>query len=261
MRQAAAGDLGPLWVMAKRQTAGRGRMGRQWRSEPGNLHASLLLTLAGKPTLGPQLSLLAGICVYDTIVQLAVRSGCGVKLPLGSAGLRLKWPNDCLLGNAKLSGILGEAMVLGPQQSGTISLVTVTGIGLNLVTAPKLPDRPVTCLKDHGINADPERALTCLAQEFSRWLEIWQDGADFKSVLDGWKERSFAIGEKLSIKINGRAAQRMGVVPATQSGRENRHSVYEIFGRYAGLDATGALLLDTETDGLLSFAFGDVSLS
>ncbi|HEU0157682.1 MAG TPA: biotin--[acetyl-CoA-carboxylase] ligase, partial [Hyphomicrobiaceae bacterium] len=81
---ARAGENGPLWVMAHRQTAGRGRSGRKWASEPGNLHASLLLGLACPPAAVQQLSLLAGVAVIDAIAAAAA----GIPI----ANLRLKWP-------------------------------------------------------------------------------------------------------------------------------------------------------------------------
>jgi BirA family transcriptional regulator, biotin operon repressor / biotin---[acetyl-CoA-carboxylase] ligase len=96
---AEAGETGPLWIMARRQTAGRGRADRPWVSVPGNLHASLLIQLDCAPTAMPQLSLVAGVAVVD-----AIRQATGG----GPAGLRLKWPNDILIGPAKCAGILVE---------------------------------------------------------------------------------------------------------------------------------------------------------
>ena len=96
---AEAGETGPLWIVARRQTAGRGRADRHWVSVPGNLHASLLVQLNCPPGAMPQLSLVAGVAVVD-----AIRQATGG----GPAGLRLKWPNDVLIGQAKCAGILVE---------------------------------------------------------------------------------------------------------------------------------------------------------
>src|SRR5215472_12224070 len=90
MRRAVAGERGPLWIAARRQTRGRGRSGRHWLSEPGNLYASLLITLECQPGVAQQLSLVAGVAVVD-----AIRTAAG---GLGKPeGLRLKWPNDVLI--------------------------------------------------------------------------------------------------------------------------------------------------------------------
>ena len=87
--------------MARRQTQGRGRSGRHWASEPGNLYASLLQRLACPQSDVHQLSLLAGVAVVEAIAAAA-----GAQ-PI--AGLRLKWPNDVLIGGAKCAGILPES--------------------------------------------------------------------------------------------------------------------------------------------------------
>ena len=88
MRRALAGEAPPLWVLADRQTAGRGRAGRAWASQPGNLFASLLVSTSCPPALAGQLSLVAGVAAID-----AIRRAAGQAPP---AGLRLKWPNDIL---------------------------------------------------------------------------------------------------------------------------------------------------------------------
>lgn len=113
---ADAGCRGPLWLMARRQTAGRGRADRQWVSAAGNLHASLLLQLDSPPTALPQLSLLAGIATID-----AIRAAAPGSAP---AGLRLKWPNDVLIGQAKCAGILVETTGSQPRWGGLTTLAT-----------------------------------------------------------------------------------------------------------------------------------------
>src|SRR6266705_2602415 len=100
---ARQGEHGPLWIVAERQTAGRGRRGRAWISEPGNLFASLLLTAP------------AALAVHDAVAEVAA----GLK-PL----LAIKWPNDLLLGNAKFAGILIEGE---GDDDGAVAI----GIGVN----------------------------------------------------------------------------------------------------------------------------------
>src|SRR6267378_2624975 len=81
---ARAGERGPLWVTARAQTAGRGRRGRVWVSEPGNLYATLLLTDPAPPERAAQLSFVAALAVHDAIARLA---------PALAPRLALKWPN------------------------------------------------------------------------------------------------------------------------------------------------------------------------
>ena len=66
-RRAEAGERGPLWIVARRQTHGRGRSGRSWGSEPGNLYTSLLQTIACPVSAVHQIALLAGVAVFDAI--------------------------------------------------------------------------------------------------------------------------------------------------------------------------------------------------
>src|SRR5262245_60658958 len=98
LRRALAGEMGPLWIVAERQTGGRGRSGRSWLSEPGNLHASLLTVLPVSAPEAAQLSLVAGVAAVDAI-------RVAMSLPKDDA-LRLKWPNDVLITRAKAGGIL-----------------------------------------------------------------------------------------------------------------------------------------------------------
>src|SRR5438105_9448172 len=90
---ARAGERGPLWIVAERQSAGRGRRGRTWVSEHGNLFASLLLTNPSPIEHWPELSLVAALAVHDTVAELA--------RPLKTQ-LAIKWPNDVLLDGRKL---------------------------------------------------------------------------------------------------------------------------------------------------------------
>src|SRR5215813_8228038 len=112
---ARAGEQGPLWITARAQTAGRGRRGRTWVSEPGNLYGTLLLTDPAPPERAAQLSFVAALATHDAV------SACA---PALGGRLTFKWPNDVLLDGAKLAGILIEA-------EGTRPLLVAVGIGVN----------------------------------------------------------------------------------------------------------------------------------
>ena len=167
MRRALAGEAPPLWVLADRQTAGRGRAGRAWASQPGNLFASLLVSTSCPPALAGQLSLVAGVAAID-----AIRRAAGQAPP---AGLRLKWPNDILVGTAKTGGILVESTT---RSSGAERLAII-GIGLNLVSAPDDLSRAATFLSAHGLSLSPTRALCFLAEAMDGWLKTWNDAQGF----------------------------------------------------------------------------------
>ena len=113
MRRARAGRTEPVLLVAEHQSAGRGRMGRQWHSPPGSsLTFSLGLPLAPADWSG--LSLAVGVSLAESLA------------PLSSADVRIKWPNDLWLGSGKLAGILIETAGAGPSR------FAVIGVGINL---------------------------------------------------------------------------------------------------------------------------------
>jgi BirA family biotin operon repressor/biotin-[acetyl-CoA-carboxylase] ligase len=225
LRRVAAGETGPLWIMAETQSAGRGRSGRNWSSTSGNLHASLLVRLSSPSPKAYQLSLVAGVAVID-----AIRATMSLA---EDAHLSLKWPNDILLGTAKTGGILVESSTADG------GLVAVIGIGINLVSHPELPDRPATHLGAHGLVPDPERLLAAVAPSLAAWLDVWAEGDGFAAIREAWLARSGAIGQRMSIN----------------TGRET------IEGSFCGVDHDGALLLQDESGRERQFTFGDVTLA
>lgn len=228
VRHAARGARGPLWITARRQSHGKGRSGRSFQSPAGgNLYASLLLTLVAPAASLPQISLLAGVAAGD-----AIRAACGPMVP---PNLRLKWPNDILIGDAKLCGILTESSV---ATAGANAASVVIGWGINLATHPLNLDRPTTSLAAHGAHVSPEGMLDCLDAAFVRWSDIWAGGDGFGSVREAWLERAGAIGERLIINAGNGPME----------------------GRFVGLDDDGALLLADAAGQAQRVTYGDVAL-
>jgi BirA family biotin operon repressor/biotin-[acetyl-CoA-carboxylase] ligase len=224
--RALAGEAGPLWIMARRQSQGRGRSGRQWASETGNLYASLLQRLVCHQSVVHQLSLVAGVATLEAIAAAA-------RAPI--AGLRLKWPNDVLIGGAKCAGILPESqMVAGGSEA-----VVVIGIGINLARHPTSLGRAATHLALHGIELEPEAMLGFLAAAVERWVEAWDRGAGFARVRRAWLGYAGAVGESLSV----------------HTGKER------IAGTFLGLDDGGALLMLDVEGQARRLTFGDVTLA
>ena len=225
--RARAGERGPLWIVARRQTQGRGRSGRAWTSPVGNLYASLLQALACSPAVVHQISLVAGVAVFDAIAAVAGEKRI--------AGLRLKWPNDVLIGAAKCAGILAESQ-MGDRKP---EVVAVVGIGINLVSHPGDLERATTSLAAHGVNVAPEEMLGALAQSLQHWLGVWENGAGFARVRAAWLEGGGKAGESLAV----------------DTGRE------KIAGTFLDLDADGALLMQDGHGARRRVTFGDVSLA
>ncbi len=225
MRLALDGEALPFWVIADIQTAGKGRSGRMWVSQQGNLHASLAFRCTAPMEKAGQLSLLAGISVIDavqTTMDLAQ-----------TAELRLKWPNDILIGVAKAGGILVESTSLR-EGSGFLAIL---GFGLNLLAFPDVIGREVTALGRYGRPPEPHALLSALSERLFFWLERWKAGSDFGAVRQAWLERAGVLGEPIVIN--------------TAAGR--------VSATYQGLTDTGALLADV--GGVFrEFNYGDVAL-
>ena len=223
LARAAKGDHGPLWIAARQQTGGRGRNGRSWSSPPGNLHASLLLTYSRPLASIPQLSLVAGIAAFEGLSKLAP-----------SQPVRLKWPNDLLIGGAKLAGILIE----GRLAPGNAAHNVVVGIGVNLAHHPDLEGRQAVSLAALGVLVRPETALDHISDAFNHWRGVWAEGAGFAAVRNAWLARGLELGTPVSVNTG----------PELLSGR------------FLGLEADGAMSLGLPAGGNRRIAFGDVHI-
>ena len=177
-RRADAGATDPVWIVARRQGEGRGRRGRAWVSEPGNLFATLLTTTRRPPAEAAQISFVAALAVADLLDAFAA-----------PGAVTLKWPNDVLLNGAKAAGILVES---GAHPAGGLWLAV--GIGVNLAHAPDDVERAAAALARSlrpGIAyaPSPEAAAGVLAQTFADWVDRW-DQMGFRPVLDAWTRRT-----------------------------------------------------------------------
>ncbi len=226
LRLALAGTPGPMWILADRQTVGRGRSGRRWESFAGNYHGSLLLGLRCAPGVAAQLALVAGVAVIEAIAAA---------LPaVAQQGLRLKWPNDVLVGGGKVGGILIETTT-APRHPG---LLAVVGIGINLVAHPALPDHSAAHLSSFGPCPSPRDMHDHVDAALARWLARWGEGMGFAEVREEWMARAGSRGEPLSVHVGGEV----------------------VTGAYAGLDPDGSLLLETANGTRRRIAFGDVTV-
>lgn len=177
-RRAEAGERGPLWIAARRQSAGRGRRGREWTSETGNLFATLLTTTSRSPAEAAQVTFIAALAVADLLDAFVAPSL-----------VTIKWPNDVLLDGHKVSGVLVES---GAHADGGLWLAV--GIGVNLAHAPDDTERPATAMARH-LRADVayppsiEAAAGVLAETFAVWMARW-DQLGFQPILDAWAARA-----------------------------------------------------------------------
>lgn len=189
-RRALSGERGPVWIRADRQGAGRGRRGREWVSQPGNLFITGLYVLDTQASDAARLSFAAALSVADLIEELA-------------PGLdpRLKWPNDVLIKGRKVCGILLES---GNAPGGGLWLAA--GIGVNLAHHPDDSERPATSLAAYGTKPDPGHAGERLAHHFDNWLQRWQVSG-FAPVRDAWLARAHGLGEKATARLESETVE------------------------------------------------------
>lgn len=221
-RRAEAGDLGPVWLVGLRQTAGRGRRGRNWETGSGNLATTFLFHTDKPPLEAAQVSFVAALAVAELAETI-------VPKPLVS----LKWPNDLFVGGRKAAGILVES---GPSPDGH-GLWIAVGMGVNLATPPEAPERPATALADHSETPPPSpaEAVKVLARAFAGWLDRWMR-LGFGPVAAAWTERAHGLGAPCEARLPSETVR----------------------GVAEGLDTDGALRLRLPSGELRRITAGDV---
>ena len=203
---------GPCWILARRQTAGRGRRGRPWSDPDGNFAASLALRPGMDPQRAALLSFVASLALHESLGDLTAQP----------SALAIKWPNDLLAGRGKVAGILLEA-------AGTAGRADqlVIGIGVNLARAPAVVSAEaipaVSLVAATGVWLRPETLLDRLAPAFDAWhRRLLAEG--FAPLREAWLARAAGLG---------------GPVTA-RTGREAVHGTFET------IDESGALVLRTD---------------
>lgn len=202
IERARAGDAGRLWLVSSHQQSGRGRRGRPWSTQPGNLAATLLLVpdfaLARAATLG----FVAGLTLAEALESvIPARVGVGIDGGTTASGGRfeLKWPNDLLADGAKLSGILLESSMLG---EGRYALAI--GIGVNIVSYPTDTPYPATSLTAMGSTADAETLFLALSDAWVANCAIWNEGRGTAEIRRRWLARAAGLGSQVAVNVEGR---------------------------------------------------------
>ncbi|TLP49012.1 biotin--[acetyl-CoA-carboxylase] ligase [Cohaesibacter sp. CAU 1516] len=183
------GRAGNLWVTAGEQTAGRGRRGRHWSSEQGNLSASLLLIDPAPMKAIGQLPLVAATAVHRAI--------SGMLSPVQRAELTIKWPNDVLWGDQKICGILLETTTLlnGAQ-------AVVIGIGINCRNHPETTEGLAAAdLLQYGYDIAPEQVFERLAHHLDERLSVWDGGDGMAEIRDDWLLRARGVGQPVVARL------------------------------------------------------------
>ncbi len=220
MRRAASGDYSTICLVAKEQTAGRGRLGRAWLSDEHSLMFSLGLPLV--PTDWSGLSLAVGLSIAESL----------------HPSVQIKWPNDLWVNGQKLAGILIETTAI--KDAPASERYAVIGIGINLEAPTAAAKQAVLDAKAEPIglrelipNITQETTLERILQPLIETLKNFEQ-CSWKPYAAGFTKRDALQG--LSIKLSN------GVV-----------------GKYTGISDVGALMLQTDT-GLQTIISHEVSV-
>jgi BirA family biotin operon repressor/biotin-[acetyl-CoA-carboxylase] ligase len=202
---AQAGDRGPVWVVSDHQVSGRGRRGRPWQTHKGNLASSLLLADGINLSRAATLGFVAGLALSDALAIAApqVAMSIGVDGADGKGGrFELKWPNDVLLGGAKLAGILLEsAMIDGNRPAVAI------GIGVNVVAYPEDTPYPATSLRRQGSAVTAEELFVALSDAWVRNMSLWDGGNGLAEIRRLWLARAAGLGGEVAVRADGRVVR------------------------------------------------------
>ncbi len=216
---------GPEWIMARRQTAARGRRGRRWLGQGGAFAATLVLRPGDGADRLALRSFVASLALLDALVSLTGRAD----------PFALKWPNDVLLNGGKVAGILLETL---PRPGGPNALAI--GIGVNLGAAPAADEvepgavRPVALADETGATVTQDELLEALATAYAA-RETSFATYGFGPVREAWLA----------------AAARRGEVVTARTGTS------ETVGTFDTVDAAGSLVLRTSA-GPVAIAAADV---
>ncbi len=215
-RRARAGSVAfaerPLWIMARRQTAGRGRRGNAWIAPEGNLNATLLMRPVQPAAQAALLGFVACLACAELLDAYAPQ-----------AKVTVKWPNDALLNGGKVAGVLLESEGAGSR----LDWLAI-GVGVNLAHRPELAEAAGGGLAPTSLRAagaavpTPQEALETLAAAFDRRARVLAEQG-FAPIREEWLSRAARLGEQVEARLP----------------RETLRGVFE------GLDADGAMILRT----------------
>ncbi len=218
---AHAGESGPLWVIAGRQSAGRGRRGQVWTSDTGNLYASLLFRPAIKPVEMAAVPFIVALAVRDTFVDL------------GASTVQCKWPNDVLIAGSKASGVLIESSARNADKLEYV----VIGIGLNLAHSPSDARFPATSLEAvTGTAPNVRLAFQTLSHHLFERLTNWKTD-ELAPIAQEWAASAWGLGKRCVLRTAAETFEGTpqelgsdgGLIVRLDDGQERRIYAGDIF--------------------------------
>lgn len=210
-RRAMNGGAANLVVTSLEQTKGRGRRGRSWVSEPGNLFCSILQKPTVQISEAAKASFVAAIAIHDAVKESVGDFDCEVSC---------KWPNDVLVDGYKVSGILLESQAKAKQPALDWLIV---GIGINLAHSPAdtlYPSGYINAYREDVLI--PKKMLEILLRHFQIWFERWET-LGFSPIRDAWLLRAKGLNEEIIVNLQNE----------------------QLTGTFESLDQDGSLVLRT----------------
>lgn len=178
-------------IWAKKQTAGKGRLGRAWVSSQGNLYVSVLLQPDKPMKELSQLSFVAAVAAMEALEAL---------LPPGKR-LQCKWPNDILLGDKKIGGILLESFQTPSKTGGKPKPWVIVGVGINVDNCPPRTEFPATCLRDCGVElVSAKIILSRFVHHFIECYNEW-DIKGFAPCRRRWLKNAWGMKKRLAARL------------------------------------------------------------
>ena len=198
-RLAEGGAAHGAVIWAKDQTAGRGRLKREWESKPGNLFVSLLLSPECALNEAAQLSFLAATAAVQALHPL-----------VPGQEFACKWPNDIMLGDKKLGGILLESFSTQPEGTKERKQWVVVGVGINVDSCPSKTLYPATCLREAGVQlVSAKIVLTRFLESFMENYDSWvKEG--FAPIRKSWLSHAYGMDKPVTVQL-GEGAEVKGV--------------------------------------------------
>lgn len=187
LRLANAGAKDQLVIVAKKQTSARGQNAREWVSLDSNLHASILIQSDVNRKRLPELSFLMANAMHEAVTFCAKQQNI-------SLNLSLKWPNDILIDDKKLAGILLESINIDNKN------YVVIGFGVNVFESPIIPEKITTSLFDEGIIlASPYEFLNVLMNQFDHLYKEWILDNNFSNTRKNWMKNAYNLNKLITI--------------------------------------------------------------
>ncbi len=237
-------------ILAKSQTSGRGRNGKNWQSRSDNLHVSLLIKPDKELELLPQLSFVTALAVYESIELLTMSSSSLTTVSSKSTtndaasyfldpvvkprddSVQLKWPNDVLINGRKIAGILLESVKVENNY------YLIIGIGINITYHPDNIDQPTTSLIGENLpSIEPQALLKILIENFEKYYQIWYNNG-FPFIREKWLEHAYKLYENISVKYQN----------------------YIVTGFFKDIDSTGRIILQLPSKKIISFSTAELVL-